>query len=81
VLVSCLDLKDRFSKPVTRLNNAAMGLEWDGRGQVISFLKVVLHRDGFCGSRGVPMVVDLCMGRNLIGRCKTGLGEGFVKAL
>jgi hypothetical protein len=73
VLVSCLDLKDRFSKHVTWLNNAAMGLEWDGRGQVFSFLQVMLHRDGFCGSRGVPVVVDLCMGRNLICRCKTDL--------
>jgi hypothetical protein len=73
VLVSCLDLKDQFSKPVTWLNSAAMGLEWDGLGQVISFLRVMLHRDGFCGSRGVPRVVDLCTGRNLRGRCKIDL--------
>jgi hypothetical protein len=54
---SCLDSKDQFSKPITWLNSAAMRLEWDGPGQVISFLQVMLHRVGFYGSKG-----DFCSG-------------------
>ena len=46
--VPALDSKDRFSKPITRLNSATMRSGWAGPGQLISFLQVLVDIGSVC---------------------------------